>query len=211
MQFSRPAFLFWNVVYLISQNLNIMEHTVSKKISPIPRGYRTATTCLTVYDVDAAIAFYQAAFGAELLTRHGAADDAVAIHATLKIGNSIVALNSEAPEQGILAPLSLGACAGQIHLYQDDVDLSWERALEAGAQVHTPLYDAYWGDRTGILVDGNGHLWSMASKIENVSQEEIARRAKAWYQVAAEIPVEAEYPVDAFFTQETLADDIVAV
>lgn len=184
---------------------------MSKKISPIPRGYRTATTCLTVYDVDAAIAFYQAAFGAELLTRQSAADDAVAIHATLKIGNSIVALNPEAPEQGILAPLSLGACSGQIHLYQDNVDLSWERALEAGARIHTPLYDAYWGDRTGILVDGNGHLWSMASKIENVSQEEIARRTKAWYQVATEVPVDAEYPVEAYLTQETLADNFVAV
>lgn len=211
MQFSQSAFLFWKAVYLKSRNIHIMEHTVSKKISPIPRGYRTATTCLTVYDVDAAIAFYQAAFDAELLTRQSAADDAVAIHATLKIGNSIVALNPEAPEQGILAPLSLGACSGQIHLYQDDVDLSWERALEAGARIHTPLYDAYWGDRTGILVDGNGHLWSMASKIENVSQEEIARRTKAWYQVATEVPVDAEYPVEAYLTQETLADNFVAV
>ena len=55
--------------------------------------------------------------------------------------------------------------------------------VEAGALVHTALYDAYWGDRTGVLMDGNGYLWSMASKIENVSQEEIARRARAWYQV----------------------------
>lgn len=188
-----------------------MEHTVSKKISPIPRGYRTATTCLTVFDIDAAIAFYQAAFGAELLTRQSGADDAVAIHATIKIGNSIIALNAESPEQGILSPLSLGACVGQIHLYLDDVELSWERALEAGAQVHLPLYDAYWGDRTGVLVDGNGHLWSMASKIENVSQDEIARRAKAWYQVAAEVSAEAEYPVDAILTEETLAQDNVAV
>ncbi len=211
MQFLQPAFLFWKAVYLKSRKIHIMEHTVSKKISPIPRGYRTATTCLTVFDVDAAIAFYQAAFGAELLTRHSAADDAVAIHATLKIGNSIVALNPEAPEQGILSPLSLGAYAGQIHLYLNDVDLSWERALEAGAQIHTPLYDAYWGDRTGILVDGNGHLWSVASKIENVSQEEITRRAKAWYQVATEIPVEVEYPTEAYLTDETLAVNFVAV
>ena len=85
-----------------------MEHTVSKKVSPIPRGYRTATSCLTVIDVDAAVAFYQAAFGAELLTRQSGADDAVAIHATIKIGNSIIALNVESPEQGLLSPLSLG-------------------------------------------------------------------------------------------------------
>ena len=115
---------------------------------------------------------FTTAFGAEVLTRQSGADDTVAIHATLKIGNSIIALNVESPEQGILSPLSLGACAGQIHLYLDDVDLSWERALEAGAQVHTPLYDAYWGDRTGILVDGNGHMWSLASDEATIFQTE---------------------------------------
>ena len=138
---------------------HIMEHIVSKKVSPIPRGYRTATTCLTVVDVDTAIAFYQAAFAAEVLTRHTGAGEEVAIHATIKIGNSIIALNQEAPEQGIMAPISLGASGGQVHLYVDSVDASWERAIEAGALVHTPLYDAYWGDRTGILLDGNGRGW----------------------------------------------------
>jgi len=188
-----------------------MEHIVSKKVSPIPRGYRTATPCLTVFDVDSAVAFYQAAFGAELLSRQSGADETVAMHATMKIGNSIIALNREAPELGILSPASLGACVGQIHLYVDNVDTSWERALEAGAMNHTALYDAYWGDRTGILVDGNGHLWSIASKIENLSQAEIARRASAWHSAEIEIPVEAEVPVEVVLTQETLADDNVAV
>jgi len=182
-----------------------MEHIVTKKVSPIPRGYRTATTCLTVFDVDSAVAFYQAAFAAELLTRHNGADEAVAIHATIKIGNSIIALSAEAPEQGILSPASLGVCSNQVHLYLDDVDTSWERAVEAGAQVHTPLYDAYWGD------DGNGYLWSMASKIENVSQDEVARRSRAWYQVDMEIPAELEIPVAAMMVEETLAEDNVAV
>jgi len=188
-----------------------MEHIVTKKVSPIPRGYRTATTCLTVFNVDSAVAFYQAAFAAELLTRHNGADETVAIHATIKIGNSIIALSVEAPEQGILSPASLGVCCNQAHLYLDDVDASWERAVEAGAQVHTPLYDAYWGDRTGILQDGNGYLWSMASKIENVSQDEVARRSRAWYQVDMEIPAEMEIPVAAMMVEETLADDNVAV
>ena len=156
---------------------------MSKKISPIPRGYRTATTCLTVYNVDAALAFYQAAFGAEMLTRFVGADEALAIHATIKIGNSIIALNQQAPEQGVYAPMSLGVSVGQIHLYVDDIDASWERAIEAGALVHTPVYEAFWGDRTGILQDGNGHLWSIASKIENVSQDEVARRARAGLRI----------------------------
>jgi len=188
-----------------------MEHTVSKKVSPIPRGYRTATPCMTVFDVDSAVAFYQAAFGAELLTRQAGAVDTVAVQATIKVGNSIIALNKEAPELGILSPASLGACLNTVHLYVDDVDTSWERAVEAGAQVHTPLYDSFWGDRTGILADGNGYLWSMASKIENVSQDEIARRARAWYRVEVEIPDEVQIPVAAMMAEETLADDSVAV
>ena len=188
-----------------------MEHIVTKKVSPIPRGYRTATTCLTVFDVDSAVAFYQAAFGAELLTRQNGATEAVAAHATIKIGNSIIALNQESPEMGLVSPARLGACINQVHLYVDDVDTSWERAIEAGAQVFTPLYDAYWGDRTGMLIDGNGYVWSMASKVENVSQEEIARRARAWNQVDMEIPDEVEVPVAAMMAEETLADENVAV
>jgi PhnB protein len=188
-----------------------MEHIVTKKVSPIPRGYRTATTCMTVIDVDSAVAFYQAAFAAELLTRQRGADEAIALHATIKIGNSIIALSREVPEMGMLSPVSQGVRSSLVHLYLDDVDTSWDRAVEAGALVHTALYDAYWGDRTGVLMDGNGYLWSMASKIENVSQEEIARRARAWYQVDMEIPADVEVPVAAMMVEETLAGDNVAV
>jgi hypothetical protein len=119
--------------------------------------------------------------------------------------------NLKAPELGILSPASMGMCSNLVHLYLDDVNTSWERAVEAGALVHTPLYDAYWGDRTGILMDGNGYLWSMASKIENVSQDEIARRTRAWYQVELEIPAEVEVPVAALMIEESLAGDNVAV
>ena len=187
-----------------------MEHIVSKKISPIPRGYRTATTCLTVYDVDAALAFYQAALGAEMLTRLVGTDEVSAIHATMKIGNSIIALNQQAPEQGVYAPMSFGVSGAQVHLYVDNIDASWERAIEAGAFVHTPVYEAFWGDRTGILQDGNGHLWSMASKIENVSQDEVTRRAHTAYVTEMELPVDAEVPFEAMLSQEVLAAESVA-
>jgi hypothetical protein len=60
----------------------------------------------------------------------------------------------------------------------DDVDASWNRAVEAGAQIRNPLFDAYWGDRTGLLADNDGHIWSIASKIENISKEEINKRSK---------------------------------
>ena len=163
-----------------------MEHIVSKKVSPIPRGYRTATPCLTVFDIDSAVGFYQAAFGAELLSRSTGEDESVAVHATIKIGNSIIILNREAPQQGVFTPLSLGGASGQVHLYVDDVNTSWERALEAGAQVRVPLGDTFWGDRSGVLVDGNGHQWSLASKIENLSQDEIVKRARALQESPAE-------------------------
>jgi len=188
-----------------------MEHTVSKKISPIPRGYRTATTCLTVVDVDSALAFYQAAFGAEVLTRLTPADELPALHATIKIGNSIIALNCEAPEQAVFSPISLGGAASQVHLYVDDVDASWERAIEAGAIVHIPVYDAFWGDRTGVMLDGNGHMWSIASKIENVSQEEVQRRARAGLETDVAMPEAVEVPYEVLAAPEVLADESVAV
>ncbi len=195
---------------------------MSKKISPVPRGYRTATPVLTVYDVDAAVGFYQAAFGADLLTRQTGADEYTAVYATIKIGNSIIILNREAPELGLFSPLSLGGSAAHVHLYVDNVDTSFERAVEAGAQVQVPLYDAFWGDRSGVLVDGNGHRWSLASKFENVSQDEIARRARDLQQPAATLIAEAavaeaaafdvsEMPVDAVFADEALAEQNVAV
>jgi len=184
---------------------------MSKKVSPIPRGYRTATPCLTVIDVDSAVAFYQAAFGAEMLTRHASADEFVAVHATIKIGNSIIALNQEVSEQGILSPVSMNVSASQTHLYVDDVDASWNRAVEAGAIVRTPLFDAYWGDRTGILVDGNGHLWSLASKIENLSQEEIATRAKGVVARFEEIVPESEILVEAYAIDAPALEETASV
>ena len=158
------------------------------------------------------------AFGAELLTRSSAEDEAVALHATIKIGNSIIILNREAPQQGVFTPVSLGGSAGQTHLYVDDVNLSWERAVEAGAQVRVPLADCYWGDRSGVLVDGNGHLWSLASKIENLSQDEIAKRARALREAPVEampviedLEMAAAYSVEPVSGDEMLAAENVAV
>ena len=185
-----------------------MEHIVSKKVSPIPRGYRTATPCLTVFDIDSAVGFYQAAFGAELLTRSTGEDQSVAVHATIKIGNSIIILNREAPQQGVFTPRSLGGASGQVHLYVDDVNTSWERALEAGAQVRVPLGDTYWGDRSGVLVDGNGHQWSLASKIENLSQDEVAKRARALSEAPVEaLPAGEAYEFAAACAPESVAGD----
>ena len=183
---------------------------MSKKVSPIPRGYRTATPCLTVNGVDSAVAFYQAAFGAELLTRHAGTDESVGIHATIKIGNSIIALNQEAPALGVLSPLAINLSVSQIHLYVDDVDASWNRAVEAGAMIRTALFDAYWGDRTGVLIDTNGHLWSLASKIENLSKEEITSRAKAEFAPLEAYASEAGYVDQHYLAEVPALEETVA-
>jgi len=106
--------------------------------------------------------------------------------------------------------LVINVSASQTHLYVDDVDASWNRAVEAGAGIRTPLFDAYWGDRTGVLVDTNGHLWSLASKIENLSKEEIASRAKAEFAPIEEYAAELEYVDQAYAVEVPALEQTVA-
>ena len=154
-----------------------------QKVAPVPKGYRTATPCLIVTDVDAAIEFYAYAFGANTLSLTLDPTDSFGIHATIKIGNSIVVLQQESLELGVLSPISLGNNGSQVHLYVEDVDSLWTTAIESGAYAITEPADTYWGDRSGILVDPFGHRWSLATRIEHVSAEESRKRAEAIYAV----------------------------
>ena len=149
------------------------------KVSPVPRGYRTVTPCLAVNGIDRAIEHYKAAFGAQEKVRLTGADDGVVLHAELKIGNSVIFLTEEDPALGIFSPASLGGSPTLVHLYVEDVDTAWARALAAGAVEVMPLVDTYWGDRFGKLADPFGHVWTLASRVERVSRDELAERAKA--------------------------------
>jgi len=150
---------------------------MTDKVSPVPRGYRTVTPCLTVNGVDQAIAFYKAAFDAEEVVRLHSATGAV-LHAELKIGNSVVFLNEENPALGIYSPATLGGSATLVHLYVKNVDELWSQAIAAGATEVVPLVATYWGDRFGKLADPSGHVWSVASRVERISRDELAERAK---------------------------------
>lgn len=154
---------------------------MSKKVAAVPKGYRTATPCLTVNGVESAVEFYQKALGAVELNRAYDPTDTVVVHATIRIGNSNISLNQEYPEIGALSPVSLGNNGGQIHLYVPNVDELWADAIAAGAVEVSPLADAYWGDRTGILVDPFGHRWSLATRVEHVSGEELRKRVANLY------------------------------
>jgi PhnB protein len=95
----------------------------------------------------------------------------------LLFGETPVMLADEFPEMGVLSPLSIGGTATVLNITTDDVDALWQRALEAGAEVLSPLQDAFWGDRHGQLVDPFGHKWGLAQHIRDVPQEEIVKAA----------------------------------
>jgi uncharacterized glyoxalase superfamily protein PhnB len=146
--------------------------------NPIPHGFHSVTPSLTVNNAAEAIEFYKRAFGAQELYRMAAPDGSGIWHAELKIGDSHVMLNDEFPNMGTSrAPKSLGATTVNLHLYVEDADAVFQRAVEAGATVSMPLMDAFWGDRYGTVTDPYGHSWGIATHIEDVSEEEMMRRA----------------------------------
>jgi uncharacterized glyoxalase superfamily protein PhnB len=147
------------------------------KAKRIPEGYHTITPHLIIQNAAQAIEFYKRAFGAEEVYRSPGPDGKSLIHAALKIGDSHIFLCDEFPQMGAKSPLTLGGTPVTIHLYVENVDQLFQRAVQAGAQVVMPLNDQFWGDRYGMLKDPYGHTWSIACHIEDVSPEELRKRA----------------------------------
>ena len=150
---------------------------MSEKPQAVPQGFHTLTPHLIVRNAAQAIEFYQKAFGAELLGKMLTPDGKV-MHAALKVGDSMLMLNDEFPAWGALSPLSSGGSGVTIHIYLDDVDTGFERAVSAGAAVKMPLMDQFWGDRYGIVTDPYGHQWSMATHVRDMSPEQMAEAMK---------------------------------
>jgi PhnB protein len=143
---------------------------------PIPDGYHSVTPYLIVKGADRAIEFYRRAFGARELFRMAQPDGRVG-HAELEIGDSRVMLADEHPEIGARSPQSIGGSPVTIHLYVEDVDATVARAVEAGARVHRPVADQFYGDRNGGITDPFGHVWFVATHKEDVPPDELERRA----------------------------------
>lgn len=141
---------------------------------PIPDGYHSVTPYLVLDGAAEAIEFYKEAFGAEEKYRLPFGDRIG--HAELKIGDSFVMLADEFPEMGHLGPKSRGGTTVSLLIYLPDVDTAFKKALDAGATQTKPLENQLWGDRMGTVTDPFGHQWSLATHIEDVSEEEIARR-----------------------------------
>ncbi len=143
---------------------------------PTPEGVQTVTAYLFVRDGARAIEFYQQVFEATELLRLPGPEGKVG-HAEIKIGNSVVWFADEVPEAGFSSPLSLGGAGVNMFVYVADVDAVFNRAVAAGAKELKPVADLFYGDRVGTLVDPFGHVWSIATRKEDIVGEDLQRRA----------------------------------
>jgi PhnB protein len=148
-------------------------------VRPVPEGYSTATPYLIITGAASAIEFYKKAFGATELMRVAQPDGKIG-HAEIKIGSSIVMLAEESPEMGYRSPQSLGGSGTGIMLYVENVDTVFKRAVEAGATTHQAVKDQFYGDRSGSLIDPFGHMWTVATHVEDVAPEEMQRRMESY-------------------------------
>jgi PhnB protein len=145
----------------------------------IPTGYHSVTPSIIVRQAKDAIEFYKRAFGAEVVSRMDGPDGSV-MHAELRIGDSIVMLGEENEAWGTKSPLSTNGLPVSLHIYVDDADAVFERAIEAGATVRYPMEDAFWGDRYGKVADPSGHEWGIATHTRDLTSDEMKRAAEDW-------------------------------
>jgi uncharacterized glyoxalase superfamily protein PhnB len=149
------------------------------KVRAIPEGYHSITPHIIVRDAAKAIDFYKKAFGAEEIMRMPGPGGKI-MHAELKIGNSHLMMCEESQDWGCLSPQALNGSPITIHLYVENVDTAFDRAVKAGAKAEMPVSDMFWGDRYGKLKDPFGHNWSLATHKEDVPPQECAKRAEQW-------------------------------
>lgn len=149
------------------------------KVSPIPKGFHSVTPYLVVHGAAKAIDYYKKVFGATEVFRMDAPDGKVG-HAELQIGDSRIMLADENPSmgQGHTSPSNLGASPISLYLYVPDVDRVLERAVAAGAKTLKQVEDQFYGDRSGFIQDPFGHLWGIATHVEDVSPQEMEERAR---------------------------------
>ncbi len=152
---------------------------MTSNVKPVPEGYHTATPYLIVSGAADAIEFYKRAFGAVERFRMPHPDGRVG-HAEIQIGDSTIMLADEFPEMGARSAQSLGGSPVGILLYVEDVDRVFTQALAAGAKAKRPLEDKFYGDRMGEVTDPFGHRWYVATHKEDVSPEEMKKRAAAF-------------------------------
>jgi uncharacterized glyoxalase superfamily protein PhnB len=145
----------------------------------VPAGYHTVTPYLCVKGAAKAIDFYKKAFGAEEVMRMTGPDGTSVMHAELKIGDSHIMLGDEWPGMYCKSPQSLGGTAVNLHIYVEDVDKVFTRAIDAGCKPDMPLADMFWGDRYGSLIDPFGYVWNISQHVKDLTPEELQKAGEA--------------------------------
>jgi PhnB protein len=143
----------------------------------IPEGHNRVSPYLIVEGAERALDFYQRAFGAVELFRHKAPDGKIG-HAEVRIGDTVIMLADEFPDHDAHSPRKYGGSPVTLHVYCEDVDAVAAKAIAAGAKVKRPVADQFYGDRLGTFEDPFGHTWHLSTHIEDVSADELDRRAK---------------------------------
>ena len=159
---------------------------MAKAKSPVPAGYHTITPQLTLDNAAEALEWYKTALGAEELGGRAVGPDGKILHAELRIGDSRVMVNDPIAGPG---PKTLGGSPVSLYVYVEDCDEVFDRALAAGARVVDGpmgrLQDQFWGDRSGTLADPEGYLWTIATRKEDLTNEEVEQRQAEWMKAFA--------------------------
>ena len=148
----------------------------AKKVNPIPEGLHTVTPYLIVRGAAKALDFYAKAFGAKELLRYDMGNGQLG-HAEMSIDGTVVMLADEQPNMGYKSPQAYGGTPVSLCIYVEDVDARVQQAVDAGAKIVRPVQDMFYGDRSGTLVDPFGHVWTISTHKEDLTHEEIMKRA----------------------------------
>jgi PhnB protein len=168
----------------LTSTLNlILEEKIMKKVHYIPKGYNSVTPYLVIKGAAKAIEYYKNVFGATVVVRMDGPDGQVG-HAELQIGDSRIMLADENPSMGNRSAESIGASPVSLLVYIPDCDKVVAKAVAGGAKILKPVQDQFYGDRSGFIQDPFGHLWGVATHKEDVSAEEMEKRAKKASQAA---------------------------
>jgi PhnB protein len=159
------------------------EIRMAKAKSAVPEGHHTVTPTLVLDDCAAAIDWYKQGLGATETARSSGPDGKI-MHAVIKVGDSLIMMHDAM--MGARGPKALGGSPASLWIYVQDCDALFDRGVSAGAQVTRPLADQFWGDRCGTFTDPHGFSWTIATRIEDLTREEVDQRAAEFFKTFAE-------------------------
>ncbi|MFN7920417.1 MAG: VOC family protein [Bryobacteraceae bacterium] len=155
------------------------------KVRPIPKGYTTITPGIAIQGADAFIKFCKKAFGAKEIMRMAGPVKGSVMHAEIEIGNSRFMCGDESPSMGNRSAVTLGGTPVTFHIYVENVDKAFPKAIKAGATAIMPPTDMFWGDRYSQVQDPFGNKWALATHIEDMTPAEMKKRGAKWMKAMA--------------------------